>query len=106
MGVKAARRLIELAQSEGVDRVFGNPGTTELPFMDELAKVPEFHYYLGLHEGTAVSMADGYARATRRPRSSTCTSRRGSPMAWRTCSTPGGPALRWWSPSASRTAAT
>jgi benzoylformate decarboxylase len=65
--MKAARRLIELAQSEGVDRVFGNPGTTELPFMDELAKVPEFHYYLGLHEGTAVSMADGYARATRRP---------------------------------------
>jgi benzoylformate decarboxylase len=65
--MKAARRLIELAQSEGVDRVFGNPGTTELPFMDELAKVPEFHYYLGLHEGTAVSMADGYARASRRP---------------------------------------
>jgi benzoylformate decarboxylase len=65
--MKAAGRLIELAQSEGVDRVFGNPGTTELPFMDELAKVPEFHYYLGLHEGTAVSMADGYARATRRP---------------------------------------
>jgi benzoylformate decarboxylase len=65
--MKAARRLIELAQSEGVDRVFGNPGTTELPFMDELAKVPEFHYFLGLHEGTAVSMADGYARATRRP---------------------------------------
>ena len=65
--MKAARRLIELAQSEGVDRVFGNPGTTELPFMDELAKVPEFHSYLGLHEGTAVSMADGSARATRRP---------------------------------------
>jgi benzoylformate decarboxylase len=65
--MKAARRLIELAQSEGVDRVFGNPGTTELPFMDELAKVPGFHYYLGLHEGTAVSMADGYARATGRP---------------------------------------
>jgi benzoylformate decarboxylase len=65
--MKAAGRLIELAQSEGVDRVFGNPGTTELPFMDELAKVPAFHYYLGLHEGTAVSMADGYARATRRP---------------------------------------
>jgi benzoylformate decarboxylase len=65
--MKAARRLIELAQSEGVDRVFGNPGTTELPLMDELAKVPEVPYYLGLHEGTAVSMADGFARATGRP---------------------------------------
>jgi benzoylformate decarboxylase len=65
--MKAARRLIELAQSEGVDRVFGNPGTTELPLMDELARMPEFPYYLGLHEGTAVSMADGFARATGRP---------------------------------------
>jgi len=65
--MKAARHLIELAQSEGVDRVFGNPGTTELPLMDELARMPEFPYYLGLHEGTAVSMADGFARATGRP---------------------------------------
>jgi benzoylformate decarboxylase len=65
--VKAARRLIELVQSEGVDRVFGNPGTTELPLMDELARVPEVPYFLGLHEGTAVSMADGFARATGRP---------------------------------------
>ncbi len=104
--MKAARRLIELAQSEGVDRVFGNPGTTELPFMDELAKVPEFHYYLGLHEGTAVSMADGYARATRRPSFLNLHIAAGLPTAWRTCSTPGGPAPRWWSPSASRTAAT
>jgi benzoylformate decarboxylase len=65
--MKAAKALIELAQSEGVDRVFGNPGTTELPFMDELARAPEMPYYLGLHEGTAVSMADGFARATGRP---------------------------------------
>ena len=104
--MKAARRLIELAQSEGVDRVFGNPGTTELPFMDELAQVPEFHYYLGLHEGTAVSMADGYARATRPPLvPQPAHRRRASPTAWRTCSTPGAPARRWWSRSASRTAA-
>jgi benzoylformate decarboxylase len=65
--MKASRALIELAQSEGVDRVFGNPGTTELPLMDALAHVPEVPYYLGLHEGTAVSMADGFARATGRP---------------------------------------
>ena len=65
--MKGARALIELAQSEGVDRVFGNPGTTELPLMDELARAPEVPYHLGLHEGTAVSMADGFARASGRP---------------------------------------
>ena len=65
--MRAANALIELAQSEGADRVFGNPGTTELPLMDALAGVPEFPYYLGLHEGTVVSMADGFARATGRP---------------------------------------
>lgn len=51
-----------------MDRVFGNPGTTELPYLAALAEaedVPE--YVLGVHEGAVVSMADGYARATRRP---------------------------------------
>jgi benzoylformate decarboxylase len=66
VGVKAARALVEELRSEGVDCVFGNPGTTELPFMDALAEVPDMPYLLALHESAAVAMADGYARATRR----------------------------------------
>ena len=62
--MKAARRLIELAQSEGVDRVFGNPGTTELPLMDGLAREPGIRYVLALQEAVAIAMADGYAHAS------------------------------------------
>ncbi len=64
--VKAARALVELLRSEGVDHVFGNPGTTELPFMNALADAPDLRYMLGLHESAAVSMADGWARAAGR----------------------------------------
>jgi benzoylformate decarboxylase len=62
--VKAAPALIELLRSEGVENVFGNPGTTELPFMDALAEAPDLQYRLGLHESAAVAMADGFARAS------------------------------------------
>jgi benzoylformate decarboxylase len=65
--VKAADSLVELLRSEGVEHVFGNPGTTELPFMDALARAPDIQYVLGLHESAAVSMADGFARASGRP---------------------------------------
>ena len=54
-------------RSEGVDRIFGNPGTTELPLLDALVDAADLPYVLGLHEGAVVAMADGYARATRRP---------------------------------------
>ncbi|GAB3427955.1 thiamine pyrophosphate-binding protein [Flindersiella endophytica] len=47
--------------------MFGNPGTTELPFIDAFTNAPDLTYVLGLHEGAVVSMADGYARVTRRP---------------------------------------
>src|SRR6266540_2750102 len=59
--------LLEILRSEGVDRVFGNPGTTELPFIDALLDAPDLPYVLGLQEGSVVAMADGYARATGRP---------------------------------------
>ena len=45
--------------------VFGNPGSTELPFLEQFPD--DFRYVLGLHEGVAVGMADGYAQATGRP---------------------------------------
>jgi len=44
--------------------VFGNPGSTELPFLDRWPE--DFRYVLALAEGCAVGMADGYARATGR----------------------------------------
>lgn len=59
--------LLEVLSSEGVRHCFGNPGTTELPFIDELSAHPELHYVLALQENVAVGMADGYAQASGRP---------------------------------------
>ncbi|MCC3775013.1 thiamine pyrophosphate-binding protein [Streptomyces sp. UNOB3_S3] len=59
--------LLRVLREEGVTKVFGNPGTTELPFLDALAGAADIEYVLGVHEGSVVAMADGYARATGRP---------------------------------------
>jgi benzoylformate decarboxylase len=64
---RGADILLEILESEGVQYIFGNPGTTELPFMDALLGTPELHYVLALQEASAVAMADGYAQAARRP---------------------------------------
>jgi hypothetical protein len=56
--------FIELLQSEGVTRLFGNPGTTELPIMHALTNYPDMHYVLGLQEAIVIAMADGCARAS------------------------------------------
>jgi benzoylformate decarboxylase len=59
--------LLELLIAHGVEYVFGNPGTTELPLMDGLQDYPQLKYILALQEASAVAMADGYARATGKP---------------------------------------
>jgi benzoylformate decarboxylase len=59
--------VLEVLRSEGVRHVFGNPGSTELPFIDALAEADDLRYVLGLQEATVVGMADGYALATGRP---------------------------------------
>ena len=61
------RAVMEMLVAEGVEYVFGNPGTTETAFMDALQDYPQIKYILALQEATAVGMADGYARATGRP---------------------------------------
>ncbi|MEV5412501.1 thiamine pyrophosphate-binding protein [Thermopolyspora sp. NPDC052614] len=66
--MRPVEALLRVLRDEGADRVFGNPGTTELPFVDALIGAPDApEYVLGLHESAVVAMADGYARATRRP---------------------------------------
>ena len=61
------RALLEQLIADGVSHIFGNPGTTEQGFMDILQDYPQVQFMLALHEGVAVSMADAYARLTRRP---------------------------------------
>lgn len=61
------RAMIEQLLADGVRHIFGNPGTTEQGFMDILQEYPQVDFVLALHEGVAVSMADAFARLTRRP---------------------------------------
>ena len=49
----------------GVDALFGNPGSTELPMLR--AMPDDIDYVLGLNEAVVVAMADGYAQGTGRP---------------------------------------
>ncbi len=58
--------LLEMLKAEGVDYIFGNPGTSEGPIIDLLGDYPEFRYILTLQESVAVGMGEAYARATGR----------------------------------------
>jgi benzoylformate decarboxylase len=53
----------DLLRAFGIKKVFGNPGSTELPFLSDWPD--DIDYVLGLHEASVVGMADGYAQATR-----------------------------------------
>ena len=64
---RGARILLEALQSEGVEYIFGNPGTTELPLIDALLDQDRIHYVWGLQEAAVVAMADGYAQASGKP---------------------------------------
>ena len=59
--------LMEQLVIDGHRHLFGNPGTTELGFLDALHRHRELDYIVALNEPVAVGLADGYARATRRP---------------------------------------
>ena len=61
--MNVAAVLMEILKSTGVRYLFGNPGTTELPFLDALPD-SSLEYVLGLQEATAVAAADGYAQAS------------------------------------------
>lgn len=59
--------LAQMLIAEGLEYIFGNPGTSETPLLDVIQDFPQLKYIQSLQEGTAVGMADGYARATGRP---------------------------------------
>ncbi len=61
--MKVAGVLMEILKSAGVRYLFGNPGTTELPFLDALPD-SGLEYIVSLQEATAVAAADGYAQAS------------------------------------------
>src|SRR3546814_7896567 len=46
----------------GASKIFGNPGSTELPMFRDFPA--DFEYVLGLQEAAVVGMADGYAAAS------------------------------------------
>ena len=51
----------DLLRKLDLTTIFGNPGSTEQPFLKNFPK--DFQYVLGLQEATVVAMADGYSQA-------------------------------------------
>ena len=63
-GMTVRDAAVDLLRGLGMTTVFGNPGSTEIPFLGEWPN--SLRYVLGLQEASVVAMADGYARATGR----------------------------------------
>ena len=61
---KGRQIFVETLLAEGVEYLFGNPGTTESPILDALFEYPRLKYIVSLQEAIAVSMADAYAQAS------------------------------------------
>jgi benzoylformate decarboxylase len=64
--LKGHDAFLALLADEGVDHLFGNPGTTELAIMEALGRRTDIRFVLGLQEGCVLAMADGFARASNR----------------------------------------
>ena len=74
----------ELLRAQGMTTLFGNPGSNELTFLDQLPE--DFRYVLALHEGAGLAMAECYSQVTGRPRAVRC---------WSACTRRPGWARRW-----------
>jgi benzoylformate decarboxylase len=58
-------RAFDVMRRHGMTRIFGNPGSTEIPFLTDLPG--DFEFVLALHEGSVVGIASGHAIATGEP---------------------------------------
>ena len=56
------KALMECIKAEGITNVYGNPGTSEGPIMEEIVRHKELRYLLTLQEGVATGMAEADAR--------------------------------------------
>src|SRR4051794_34129799 len=61
--ISVKQATLDLLRAFGSAKVFGNPGSTELPFLSDWPD--DIDYVLGLQEASVIGMADGYAHATR-----------------------------------------
>jgi len=68
-----ARALVDTLIREGIDHVFGIPGTQNLAIIDVLRDTPQIRFILTRHEQGAAFMAYGFARASGRPAVATAT---------------------------------
>ena len=59
--------LLETLLAHGVERIFGNPGTTESALLDSLPDYPQIEYIVHLHKSVAVGAANFYAQAGGKP---------------------------------------
>src|ERR671937_1992230 len=62
-----AEAVLRTAAAAGIEVCFANPGTTEMPLVNALDRVPSIRPVLGLFEGVCSGAADGYARMSGRP---------------------------------------
>ncbi|MGW3960554.1 acetolactate synthase large subunit [Amycolatopsis sp. NPDC005003] len=60
--VTGAEALVRAATHSGAEVCFANPGTTEMPLVAALDRVPGVRAVLGLQENVCTGAADGYAR--------------------------------------------
>jgi benzoylformate decarboxylase len=56
--------FMESLIANGVEYIFGNPGTTESPILDALLDYPQLRYIVALHEGVALGAASYYAQTS------------------------------------------
>ncbi len=65
--ITGSRALVDGLLREGIDHVFGIPGTQNLAFLDVLRETPQIRFILTRHEQGAAFMAYGFARARNAP---------------------------------------
>jgi len=72
-----AALTVEALKKEGIKYVFGLPGTTIMPLLDEFYRQDQIRYISVRHEQVAAFMADGYSRACREGDLGVCLASRG-----------------------------